>query len=408
MRKFIGVLGGLILLASNPAHAAQIPLFVGPACEESSQTLSCLNQLITQLNTQLATTPPLAAPKNYLDNGAMQVIQRGTGAATCALNGAAITSAAYGPDRWGCEVNVGSGNGTLTSITATPSPPLQFQRSVKLVRAGGALAQPQCAYQEIASYRAIQLQGQQVTFSVYEQALAGLAADQGSTTQSFNLVVITGTGTDEGLGTWTASPAITPAVTGVATAVNTNFITPVTPSWQRYSTTAAIPTTATEIAVAICFTPTTSGQSATDGIAFTGAQLEQGALMTQYEFRSPGAELAEAQRYYYQYADNLANTFVIGMCQSNTTTVDICVLPNPVTMRTTPTVAVATATSFAVTVPAGTTQACTTLAAVASTNSPTAIELSCTVAANLVAGSASRFTYSNTGATNTVTVSADF
>jgi hypothetical protein len=339
MRKFLGALGGLgLLMGLLPAHAAQIPLFVGPNCEESSQTLSCLNQLIVQLNQQLFAVPAQSAPRNYLDNGAMQVDQRGTGGRTCALNGAAITSAAYSADRWGCQVNVAVGQGILT--TGAPTPPIGFQNAMKLVRTSGALTQPICTYQEIPTYRAIQLQGQQVMFSAYVEALAGLAADQGASTQSFNLVVITGTGTDEGLGTWTASPAITPAFTGVATAVNTNFIMPVTPAWQRYSTTAPIPTTATEIAVAICWTPTATGASATDGIGFTGMQLEQGSVVSQFEFRPPGNELAEAQRYFIRYSEGTVTAGAVffggGSAQGTTTTCTIQI-PFPTQMRAAPT-----------------------------------------------------------------------
>ena len=70
-----------------PAQSAQIPSSVGPNCEESSQTLSCFNQLIVQLNQQLAAVPTFATPRNVLDNGAMAIQQR-TAAATCATTSA--------------------------------------------------------------------------------------------------------------------------------------------------------------------------------------------------------------------------------------------------------------------------------------------------------------------------------
>jgi hypothetical protein len=354
MRKLLGLIGGLGLLMLLPAQAANIPLFTGPNCSEASQLLSCLNQLIVQLNGQTY-TQSLAEfnnPRNLLDNGAMQVDQRGTGARTCALNGAAITSAAYSADRWGCEVNVGSGAGQLTVINATPTPPPGFQNAEKLVRNSGALTQPQCAYQEIPAYKVAQVAGQQVVLSGYQQALAGLAADQGSTTQSFNLVIITGTTADQGFGTWTASPAITPAWAGVATQVNTNFITPVTPSWQRYQTTAFIPLTALEIAVGICFTPTAAGQSATDGIAFTGIQLEQGSVASPYEFQTPARELVEAERYFWRVTEDdtaLSAQSPLGSAQGTTTTCSVFI-PFPVTMRTAPTYTNAlTASTFTIT-----------------------------------------------------------
>src|SRR5260221_11882484 len=121
--------------------------------------------------------PGYASPRNYLDNGAMDIAQRGTGAATCALNGAAITSAAYSADRWGCDVNVASGAGQATVITASPAPPAGFTNSVKLVRNSGSLAQPQCLWQEIPTIQSTQLARQPVALSFNAAALAGLNAD---------------------------------------------------------------------------------------------------------------------------------------------------------------------------------------------------------------------------------------
>lgn len=324
----------------TPGIRAAVPLIPSTSqYSEPSQIIGTLNFLVNQINTFI--TPQSMASfnnnRNLLDNGAMQVSQRGTGAATCALNGAAITSAAYAADRWGCEVNVAVGAGQLTTITASPTPPTGYTNAIKLVRNSGALTQPQCVYQEIPSYKATTMQNQNVVFSVNIQALAGLAADQGASTQTANLVIITGTGTDQGFGSWTASPAITPAWTGVATAVNTSVALPVTPAWTRYSTTALIPSTATEIAVAVCFTPTATGAGATDGIAITGAQLEQGTSPSTYEFRSPGAELAEAQRYFTILTEPAASIQVPVTGTAASATVCTAAYQFPVTMRAAPT-----------------------------------------------------------------------
>ena len=303
-------------------------------------------------------------------------------------------------------MNVGSGNFTGTVITTTPAPPLGFQQSIKLVRAGGALTQPACFWQAVPTAKAVALQGQQVTFSAYEQALAGLAADQGSTTQSFNLVVIIGTTADEGFASWTASPAITPAFTGLATQVNTNFVTPVTPSWQRYQVTAAIPTTTKEIAVGACFTPTASGQSATDGIAVTGLQLEAGSVMTAYEFKDIQQELATAQRYFYILVDNTTSSHVYALGQNTTTSNSTFTIQFPVTMRAAPAVVVSATTAFGDTATAGAAAACTNLTAVASSSTVVASQLNCSAGATVVAGGASTLVGENTAAT--VTFSADF
>lgn len=354
MKKILAGLTGLALLALAfipSAKSTTIPLFSGPACSEASQLLSCLNQLITQLNTSFANVPAWNNGRNVLDNGAVNVQQRGTGARTCATT-STPTSAAYSADRWFCDVNVTSGAGQLSVVTSTPSPPPGFAQSLKFVKNSGALAQPQCVWQVIPTQRSVSLQGQQVVFSVYEQALAGLAADQGSTTQSFNMIIISGTTADESPTTWTASPAITPAWTGLATLVNTNFPTPVAPVWARYSTTAAVGIGVKELAVGICWTPTTATGAATDGIAFVGAQLEQGSIATPFEFKAPSLELPEVQRFFLRY--NEINTvaavqFGGGTALGTTTTCSIAI-PFPVTMYKAPTYTNAlSATTFTIT-----------------------------------------------------------
>lgn len=342
MRRYLGILGALALLVTGATYvrsAGNIPLFSGPACEEASQTLSCFNQIIQLLNgsSYQASIQAFTTPRNVLDNGALNIAQRGTGTQTCALNGAAITTAAYSADRWGCEVNVAVGAGQLTVITATPSPPPGFVNSMKQVRNSGALTQPQCTYQEIPTSRSTNLQGQTVVFSAYIQALAGLAADQGAATQTANLVIFTGTGSDQGFGTWTASPAITPAWTGIATAVNQSVALPATPAWTRYSATATIPATATEIGVAVCWTPTATGAGTTDGIAFTGLQLEQGSSPSPFEFRSPASELAEAQRYFTILTEPASGVQVPVVGNSTSATAAAMAYRFPVTMRAAPT-----------------------------------------------------------------------
>jgi hypothetical protein len=354
MKKFLGVLSGLALLAlGSLTYATNIPLQTNTSpCAEPGQMLACINGLISQqLNVLLANTPATATPRNLVDNGAFNVQQRGTGARTCATT-STPTSAAYGPDRWFCDVNVGSGAGQLTVITTTPAPPPGFAQSVKLVRNSGALAQPQYAWHVFPTAKAVSLQGQQVTCSVYEQALAGLAADQGSTAQSFNVVLISGTSADESPTTWTATPAITPAWTGLSTLINQNIVTPVAPVWARYSVTAAVPIGAKEFAIGIGFVPTTGGQSATDGIAFVGVQCEQGAFATPFEFKELGAEMVAAQRFFIRYNEidtAGAIQFGGGLALGTTTTCSI-VIPFPVTMYKAPTYANAlSATTFTVT-----------------------------------------------------------
>lgn len=333
LKRLLSALAAVIG-AGAIAVAANIPLLSGP--QPAADLVSIINGLINSINSSITpqTMATWSGSRNYLDNGSMQVQQRGTGTVTCAAN-AAITTAAYGADRWGCQANVAVGAGRMQVITASPSPPTGFTASQKLFRTSGALTQPICAWQEVPTTQATELANQTVTVSAYVQALAGLAADNAN---AFNLVVITGTGSDEGFGTPTASPAITPAWTGIATPLNKAFTA--TTGWVRYQASVAITSTVTEVAVGICFTPTATGAGATDGLAFTGFQLEQGTVASGYEFRPIATETARAQRYAYAINEAAAGVVQVGGgTAQGTTTTCTAFIPFPVTMRAAPTYA---------------------------------------------------------------------
>ncbi len=332
MRKYLAAIAA-VLVSAGISWGASLSLLTGP--QPASDLVAILNTLIQSINSGItpASMGSFQTPRNFLDNGAFLVQQRGTGAVTCAQNSAA-TTAAYGADRWVCDANVASGAGNMQIVTSSPTLPPGFSAEMKLWRASGALTQPICAWQAVPTAEATALQGQQVVFSAYMQALAGLAADNGN---AATLVILTGTGSDQGfLGTsWTASPAITPAWTGIATTLSSNVT--LTTSWARYQATAFIPMTATEIAVGVCFTPTATGAGTTDGFAFTGLQLEQGAVAGPFEFRKIEDETARAQRYFYAVSEP-AGASGIGM-SGNAVTTTTCNtnLAFPVPMRAAPT-----------------------------------------------------------------------
>lgn len=340
MKKLLTVISAVVM-AGVAAYAANIPLKIGPL--DPSNQLAHFNLLINSIN-QLITPQSMATytvPRNLLDNGGMQVQQRGTGTRTCGTT--TIPSSAYDADRWGCNVNVGSGAGTLVVDNTTadlPSGPIFFA-SEKFYRTSGSLAQPQCVMQEIPTSRVTPTQGQAMTLSAYVKGLANMLAE--STT--VNAYVFYGTGTDEGLQSFTASPAITPAFTGINSSLTAAWT--VSSTWTRFTYSFQMPTTATEAAVALCWTPTTGGTAgATDGFLFTGVQLEVGASASSFEFRPVGDELAVAQRYYWQWAETAsAYTASPFMCTAHTTAIAACVAPLHVTLRTAPTVTCAVGTT---------------------------------------------------------------
>jgi hypothetical protein len=363
-------------------------------------------------------------PRNLIDNGAMLVIQRpaaGTAAnstATCGTtSGVAITS--YSADRWGCDVNVTSGIGVMAPATATPTPPAGFTEELKLYKNSSSLAQPVCAWQEIQSSKVAQAAGQFVMLSGYIAAMANLAADGGN---SANLVILTGTVADQGLGVlrsavgMTASPAITPVWTGLATLQSTAAT--ISTTYGRYNGAAVqVPAAALEMAVGICFTPGTAAGSATDGIAFTGVQLEIAASTqtapSNFENRPYNFELTNAQHEFYAIAESAtsgATQSPSGQGASTTT----CTLnfPFPVTMDVAPTftaygASLSTSTWTITHVVTATALATTYLVTQASAgNTINSAGMTATVASGLTVGQTCVLTSAN--GTSVLTWSADF
>lgn len=331
MKKLLLALG--LILMSPIALGASIPYFSGQP-QDPALLFYYLNQLIQSINQNVGTGSGSLDPKNALDNGAMVVDIRGTGIQTCGTT--TVPETAYSADRWGCNANVTSGAGRAQVTTTVPAPPANFQNSQRLYRTSGALTQPVCMWQEVPTYKAISLANMQVAFSVYAQALAGLNADNGSVA---NLVIVSGTGSDEGLQTFTASPAITPAFTGVATLTNTPIT--ITTSWVRYNTPlVSVPANVTELAVAVCFTPTATGAGTTDGLAFTGAQLEPlGANATGptvFQFKLLAEEKVEVQQYAIAVPEAASG---VAQFNGNVTATNTCEFAYsfPVPMRAAPT-----------------------------------------------------------------------
>jgi hypothetical protein len=323
--------------------------------------------------------------RNLLGNGAFNGTQvNGTTTVTGATTSAPGTSA-LGADRWVIDTNVASGTGSSVIATATPTPPAGFINELKLYRAAtSSLAQPICAWQAIPNADSVSVAGQTVTLSAYVAALAGLSADNGNTAQ---LVVITGTGTDQGFnGSWTASPAITPAWTGIATATNTTIN--VTTTYTRYSVSVAIPSTATEIGVGVCFTPTTTAGNSgtTDGIAFTGTQLERGNVASLYEFKTRVKEVQENQAFVYAIHDTASLAQVIGSCSETTAnSVAACFVAFPETMYKSPTTTITGCGTACFAMPTTTGQTAVTSTCVlilnatfTITNGPNGVYLQCT------------------------------
>ena len=398
---------GLMAVWFSPGVRAAVPLIPSsPQYSDASQIIGTLNYLIGLINTAITpqTMANYSTPRNFLENGGMQVQQRGTGTRTCGTT--TIPSTAYAADRWGCNVNVASGAGTLQVITTNlPAAPLpSFNAAMVFYRTSSTLAQPQCVMQEISTARINALQGQNINLSFYAQGLALMLAEQ----TTLNAYVFTGTGTDEGLQSFTASPAITPAFTGITSSLTTAFT--ITSSWARYTASFSIPATATEAVVALCWTPTTGGTAgATDGFRFTGVQLEQGSAPSAFEYRAFGDELLTAQSRFFKVTESATAATMRGSCTNLTSSISNCIVPFPVVMVKVPLMTYTT--GFGIAVAAQTSLTACTANATSTTASSAAgtssVLMSCaTSAAGGALGTSTA--WGDSGGTGTISASADF
>ena len=214
--------------------------------------------------------------RNRIINGAMDVWQRAT---TYALTNAITYGSA---DRWNFWQGGASASGIANQVASGLT---GFRYAVKLGRnSGSALTGTINALQALETVSSIPMQGQTITFSLYMKAGANFS----SSSNLISIALYTGTGTDQSaasLGSWT----------GVASPINASQA--ITTSWVKYTYTATLSSSATQVGIILTYTPTgTAG--ADDNLYITGVQLEIGSTATSFEYRPYGTELALCQRYY--------------------------------------------------------------------------------------------------------------
>lgn len=254
----------------------------------------------------------LAGLRNRIINGDMRIAQRGT-------SGALTTSYAYlSVDRF-AGAQATAANGVLAQVSAGLD---GFQYAAKIGRTATSTNTGQVVLRSaLETSNSISLQGQQVTLSFYAKAGANFSA----TSSNITAQLFTGTGTDQSAATMTSW-------TGVLTPISTTNA--ITTTWTRYSFTATLSSTATQVGITVLYTPVgTAG--ADDNLYITGVQLEVGPVATPFETIPYGLSLQLCQRYYYQqaYASQLSSTSDIAGRQGIS-----WIIPFPASMRTSPTV----------------------------------------------------------------------
>ena len=263
--------------------------------------------------------------RNGVLNSGFNVWQRGTSIAVAA------SSNPYTCDRW--KMSLASGASYTVSRQATGDttnlPFIQYCARVQR-DSGQTGVNANYLIQGIETVNSIPFAGKTVTFSFYARKGANFSA----ASDVLTFLVAYGTGTDQ-------DPA--GAYTGQANAINTTAT--LTTTWQRFTATATMPATATEIKTFFTYTPVgTAG--ANDYYEVTGVQLEVGNQNSPYTpaGSSYQAELAMCQRYYWQPISASGENLSMGFMYS-ATQLQFTILPI-VTMRVTPTVVQVTGTDY--------------------------------------------------------------
>ena len=249
-------------------------------------------------------------PWNTCLNSNFSVWQRGT---SISYN----NSTAYSADRWQASIIQSAATITRQATSDTTNlPNIQYCARVQRT-AGNTQTNDMQFSQSFESVNSIPYAGKAVAFSFYARAGSNYSA----ASNALQYRLVTGTGTDQNILT---------GFTGQANAVLSTAT--LTTTWQRFTGTATLGATITQIAINFVNTPVgTAG--ANDYYEVTGVQLEQGSVANTYQPNQSTfqGELAACQRYYQQGVSGLWS----GMSTSTATYYSNVYFA--VQMRTTPT-----------------------------------------------------------------------
>jgi hypothetical protein len=257
---------------------------------------------------------------NPVINSAFQVWQRGT-----SFSIPASAAATYTADRWQC-----SGTGANQALTisrqvtndTTNLPSIQyalrFQRNSGQTATGGIYL-----LHSFETINSIPFVGKTVTLSFY----ARKGADYSPTSSALGVNLRTGTGSDQNVISYT----------GAASPISQNAT--LTTTWQRFTYSGSIATTATELGLRFDYNATGTA-STNDYFEITGVQIDIGSVALPFRTQNSTlqGELAACQRYYYRITSGSAYGYLTGSSSTGGTNGVGVPLYLPVPMRTNPTV----------------------------------------------------------------------
>lgn len=249
---------------------------------------------------------------NPVINSAFQVWQRGT---------SFTANTGYTADRWYKSAAAGRTFSRQTTSDTTNLPNIQY--AMRMQRDSGNTATDNVILsQSFETANAYPYIGKTVTISFYARAGANYSAASGN----FISRLYTGTGTDQNVEvSYTGSSAVI------------NQTSTLTTTWQRFSYSGTIGTTATEFALWFAFTPVGTAGAA-DYAEITGVQIDIGSVALPFRTyaNTLAGELAACQRY-YQRITATSTYYRFGVGQNVSATQSGFVVPFKTTMRTTPT-----------------------------------------------------------------------
>ena len=258
----------------------------------------------------------MAAGKNAVINGGMDIWQRGTSFAS--------SYGGYSADRWSMFGDTPVTYSRQTTSDTTNLPFIQYALRQQRT-SGSTVASTWYLGYSSESVNSVPYAGKTIAFSFYARAGANYSA----TSNVLRAIVTSGTGTDQN--------AVSPGFTGSVTVIDQNAT--LTTTWQRFTYTGTMPTNSNQFGIQF-LSARTGTAGANDWYEVTGVQFEVGSVATQFS-RAGGniqGELAACQRYYYRANfDGSAAYPYFGQGGGYTSTVARLMMPFPVAMRRQPT-----------------------------------------------------------------------
>ena len=263
---------------------------------------------------------------NPVINSCFDVWQRGTSIAVGAGGGGTYTA-----DRWlGYRASTGTTVSRQATSDTTNLPNIQYCARVQRT-AGDTSTNTIQINNPFESVNSIPLAGKTITVSFY----ARKGANFSEASSNLTLYGTSGTGTDQ-------SPIS--GLTGASTFLGVTAT--LTTTWQRFSSTATMSASATQLNLQVFYTPTGTAGAA-DYFEITGVQVDVSsvALPVRRNGATIQGELAACQRYYYKVTNGannapLGNAFYYANASLN------AYFQFPVTMRTSPTIDQITGTNY--------------------------------------------------------------